>query len=657
MSFRRYIASTVREGLDRVRRELGDDAVILSNKRLGPGRIEIVAAASDSMQALVEEADRPGAAPRATTAARERARSEQPDPAESFQDFIRRQAPAAAVRARPDVRETPPRGRAPARAEPASMAPRSGETPARGGVAMYHEVASTHDDLDDFTADADAFEPAQAPVTAAPVRSPRVAAQPTPAAVTAAAAPARSQPPPTRAMRLPAAEQALAHTEPFPAQVASSPAVFRQRSAFDGETVPAALAAAAASPTAPTVSPVRPAVSPSPLTAPAVRPAAPPAASALAAPALRAAAPAALPTAPAPAAMRQPAPAPTPKPVPASLQTQALSSPPAAERDDTRVMVELRSLRAALSDRIAALESNIALNRSRPGGEPPAPRNTAAMRVMTRLLMSGFSPDLARRVAAHAPDTAEIAAMDSWLHEVVAGNLRCAAAADGLLENQGAIALVGPTGVGKTTTVAKLAARFAVRHGAAQLGLITLDSYRIGAHEQLRSYGRILGVPTHVAQDGATLRELLSSLQGKRLVLIDTCGLSQRDERMEEMLGTLNAARFNMQPIRRMLLLNAASHSETLDEVARAWRGSDASGAILTKLDEAARIGGAVDCLLRYRMMLFGLTNGQRVPEDWHPAGARLIAHVALKPSTSPFTLGSEEAQALADQLKGGVHA
>ncbi len=323
-------------------------------------------------------------------------------------------------------------------------------------------------------------------------------------------------------------------------------------------------------------------------------------------------------------------------------------------------MEELRSLRAALSDRIAALESNIALNRTTPepaAGGAVAQRNSVATRVMTRLLMSGFSPDLARRVATHAPATGDAAHMDMWLHEVLAGNLRCATAADGLLESQGAIALVGPTGVGKTTTVAKLAARFAVRYGAAQLGLVTLDSYRMGAHEQLRSYGRILGVPAHIAQDSATLRELLSSLQGKRLVLIDTCGLSQRDERLEEMLGALSAARFDMQPIRRVLLLNAASHSETLDEVARAWRAPDAAGAILTKLDEAVRIGGAVDCLLRYRMTLFGLTNGQRVPEDWHPAGARLIAHVALKPSTSPFTIGDQEARALAGQVQGSVHA
>jgi len=555
MSFRRYVAGTVREGLDRVRRELGEDAVILSNKRLGPGRIEIVAAASDSMQALVEEADRPSAAARQNASARERTRSD--EPAESFQDFVRRQAPAAATRTGQEPRETT-RPRSPPRAEPAL---------AHAGVAMYQEVASAPDELD---APLSEFESAQEPVQAAP-------------------------------------------------------AVFRQRTALDKQTPASAAIAGTALPGALNASPAR-------LAAPVARPAAPEPAATLP---------------PAPAAQALPAPARPP-------EVRAAHDP---ERDDARVMAELRSLRAALSDRIAALESNIALNRPAAAVEVAAAPNPAATRVMTRLLMSGFSPDLARRVATHVPATDDIVAMDTWLHEVVAGNLRCADGADGLLESQGAVALVGPTGVGKTTTVAKLAARFAVRYGASQLGLITLDSYRIGAHEQLRSYGRILGVPMHIAQDGAMLRELLSSLQGKRLVLIDTCGLSQRDERMEEMLGTLSAARFNMQPIRRVLLLNAASHSETLDEVARAWRAADAAGAILTKLDEAARIGGAVDCLLRYRMTMFGLTNGQRVPEDWHPAGARLIAHVALKPSTTPFALGEAEAQAWAGQPQGSVHA
>jgi flagellar biosynthesis protein FlhF len=604
MSFRRYVATTVREGLDRVRRELGDDAVILSNKRLGPGRIEIVAAASDSMQALVEEADRPNVAPRQSAAARERARPDEHSQSESFQDFIRRQAPAAAPRARQEPQEAPPRARPTMRAEPA---------PARAGVAMYHEVARTH---------------------AEPEAS-------------AASAP----------------EALLAHA-------LAAPAVFRQRTARDapmsaatiaGAASPASINARSAPAAAIEASPPRSA--PPAANGSAIRPAAPPAApngSAIrpSAPTAAANGSAARPAAPpASEAAAPPQPAPTPKPLPAMAPLPQVSAQPDAEMDDTRVMAELRSLRAALSDRIAALESNIALNRPAAATEPAAQRNPAATRVMTRLLMSGFSPDLARRVAVHAPATGDIAATDAWLHEVIAGNLRCAASADGLLESQGAVALVGPTGVGKTTTVAKLAARFAVRYGAAQLGLITLDSYRIGAHEQLRSYGRILGVPMHIAQDGATLRELLASLHGKRLVLIDTCGLSQRDERLEEMLSTLSAARFNVQPVRPVLLLNAASHSETLDEVARAWRAADAAGAILTKMDEAARIGGAVDCMLRYRMMLFGLTNGQRVPEDWHPASARLLAHVALKPSTSSFSLGDEEAKAVSEQPQRSLHA
>src|SRR6266404_2894643 len=589
MSFRRYVATTVREGLDRVRRELGDDAVILSNKRLGPGRIEIVAAASDSMQALVEEADRPNATPRQSAAARERARPDEQSQSESFQDFIRRQAPAAAPGARQEPQEAPPRARPTMRAEPA---------PARAGVAMYHEVARTH---------------AEPEASGAP-------------------------------------EALLAHA-------LAAPAVFRQRTARDapmsaatiaGAASPASINARSAPAAAIEASPPRSAPAAA-ANGSAIRPSAPAAAANGSA--------ARPPASPASEAAAPPQPAPTPKPLPAMAPLPQVSAQPDAEMDDTRVMAELRSLRAALSDRIAALESNIALNRPVAVTEPAAQRNPAATRVMTRLLMSGFSPDLARRVAVHAPATGDIAATDAWLHEVIAGNLRCAASADGLLESQGAVALVGPTGVGKTTTVAKLAARFAVRYGASQLGLVTLDSYRIGAHEQLRSYGRILGVPMHIAQDGAMLRELLASMQNKRLVLIDTCGLSQRDERLEEMLSTLSAARFNVQAVRPVLLLNAASHSESLDEVARAWRAADAAGAILTKMDEAARIGGAVDCMLRYRMMLFGLTNGQRVPEDWHPASARLLAHVALKPSTSSFSLGDEEAKALSEQPQRSLHA
>jgi flagellar biosynthesis protein FlhF len=205
--------------------------------------------------------------------------------------------------------------------------------------------------------------------------------------------------------------------------------------------------------------------------------------------------------------------------------------------------------------------------------------------------------------------------------------------------------------------VAKLAARYAVRHGTSTLALITLDGYRIGAHDQLRTYGRILGTPVHLAQDTATLRELLASMPGKRLVLIDTCGLSQRDARLAETMNALAAAGTPQRPVQRVLLINSASHAETIEDVARAWRAHEAAGAILTKLDEAARIGGALDALLRHKLALFGLTNGQRVPEDWHPANGRLLAHLSLKPAQSLFALADSEGAVLAHTAAAGSAA
>jgi flagellar biosynthesis protein FlhF len=315
---------------------------------------------------------------------------------------------------------------------------------------------------------------------------------------------------------------------------------------------------------------------------------------------------------------------------------------------DARVMAELQSLRSALSDRISNLETRIAA----PAAQPKKTNANAvglgaARQALTRLVMSGFSPELARRIGEVIPATLEAKDIDKWLQEVIARHIRCPDEADNPLFHAGATALVGPTGVGKTTTIAKLAARFVVRHGAAALGLVTLDSYRIGGHEQLRSYGRILGVAVHNTHDAVSLRDLLASMQGKRQVLIDTCGVSQRDPRLAEMLAMLEEVRFGEQKIRRVLLVNAASHAETLDEVARAWGVQVGCGAILTKIDEAARIGGALDVLMRYQTALLGLTNGQRVPEDWHPGNPPLLAHIALKPFGAAFNLGAEELQAL----------
>jgi flagellar biosynthesis protein FlhF len=366
-----------------------------------------------------------------------------------------------------------------------------------------------------------------------------------------------------------------------------------------------------------------------------------------------------------PAVAVQAVPAPAAAPAPAPIAVAAVPTYPAAPAmvppvpgpaADARVMAELQSLRSVLSDRINHLEARIApiaaaaprasVAASVPAAAASAP-SSVKRQALTRLIMSGFSPELARRLSEAVPRDLDPKAIDSWLQSAVGRQIACPEESENPLFAPGAVALVGPTGVGKTTTIAKLAARFVVRHGAAALGLVTLDSYRIGAHEQLRSYGRILGVPVQSAHDAASLRELLAAMHGKHQVLIDTCGMSQRDQRLGEMLAMLDEVRYADRKIRRVLLVNAASHAETIDEVARAWRVEATHGAVLTKIDEAARIGGALDAMMRFRLPLLGLTNGQRVPEDWHPGNPLLLAHIALKPFGAAFCLDGDEVEAL----------
>jgi len=187
-------------------------------------------------------------------------------------------------------------------------------------------------------------------------------------------------------------------------------------------------------------------------------------------------------------------------------------------------------------------------------------------------------------------------------------------------------ALIGATGVGKTTTTAKIAAAFAARHGAGNLGLITLDAYRVGAHEQLRAYGRILGVPVHTAHDRASLEDLLDLLSAKRMVLIDTAGMAQRDTRTRELLDMISH-----RSIQRLLVVNAAAQGETIEDVLLAYRATTCAGMVLSKIDEAVKLGPALDAAIRHRLKIVGVANGQRVPEDWHRLSASALVQRAMR--------------------------
>ena len=266
--------------------------------------------------------------------------------------------------------------------------------------------------------------------------------------------------------------------------------------------------------------------------------------------------------------------------------------------------------------------------------------------LLTDLLDAGFSAQLARRLVGGLPAGATREEGHAWLKGVLNRNLHTAGSDDGIIDAGGVFALVGPTGVGKTTTTAKLAARCVVRHGADSVALLTTDGYRIGAHEQLRIYGRILGVQVHAVRDAADLRRTLADLSGKHMVLIDTIGMSQRDRLVAEQAAMLDGAG----DVRRLLLVNATSRGDTLDDVVHAYGreagGSALAGAILTKVDEAVSLAPAIDALIRNRLELYYVANGQRVPEDLHLPNRAYLLHRALKglPENSPHRLVGDEA-------------
>jgi len=203
----------------------------------------------------------------------------------------------------------------------------------------------------------------------------------------------------------------------------------------------------------------------------------------------------------------------------------------------------------------------------------------------------------------------------------------------GFFDQAGIVALVGPTGVGKTTTTAKLAARFVMRHGTRPVALVTTDSFRIGAHEQLRIYARLLDTPMYALDAEQPIDELVGRLQGKQWVIIDTVGMSQRDQRVIEQIAHLQGGQAS---VRLVLLLNAASQPETLEEVVLRYRqaaraaGAELDDCIITKQDEAGRLAPVLDIVIRHGLrVLFG-SYGQRVPEDMAVADPAALIDQAL---------------------------
>ncbi|WP_296949195.1 flagellar biosynthesis protein FlhF [uncultured Massilia sp.] len=293
------------------------------------------------------------------------------------------------------------------------------------------------------------------------------------------------------------------------------------------------------------------------------------------------------------------------------------SAASAAAAEMNGMMNELRAMRGMMETQLAELSWGNTQQRE--------PQKAAVLR---ELLAAGFSASLSRYLIDKLPAGKDAAESMRWVKTVLARNLTTIADEDAILDRGGVFALVGPTGVGKTTTTAKLAARCVMRHGPEKLALITTDAYRIGGHEQLRIYGKILGVMVHSVKDEADLRIALKELRNKHTVLIDTIGMSQRDQMVTEQVAMLTNSGAHVQ---RLLCMNATATNETLNEVVRSYQGSGLAGCIMTKLDEAASIGGVLDVMIRQKLNLYYVSNGQRVPEDLHMADRAMLVDRAFR--------------------------
>jgi flagellar biosynthesis protein FlhF len=252
--------------------------------------------------------------------------------------------------------------------------------------------------------------------------------------------------------------------------------------------------------------------------------------------------------------------------------------------------------------------------------------NPIQVQLLHRHLAMGVQVELAKSIVAQSRQSEDLET--AWRQSLGTLATQIPIQADNFLETGGIYSLVGPTGVGKTTTVAKMAARCALKHGAKNVGLITTDCFRVGGQEQLRTYARILGLPVRVARTHEELGSALNELLDRRFILIDTAGMNQRDMQLSEKFSLLR----NQSPrVQNYLTLSATTQTNVLNDIINAFSHLVLSGCILTKTDETNSLGGAISAMIRHKLPLAYLCNGQQVPEDFSLARpATLVKDASL---------------------------
>jgi len=313
------------------------------------------------------------------------------------------------------------------------------------------------------------------------------------------------------------------------------------------------------------------------------------------------------------AAITPPPPPPPPLPLPS---TELAALQPVMEQhalEAARMRTELGGLRQLLEQQLSSLAWNDMERRS--------PMRARVLRDMSRL---GIDTDVARQLIDDLPEEINADQARYLPLGLLSRSLKVSGRA--LADVCGVIALVGPTGVGKTTTIAKLAACAVMHHGPNKVALVSTDHYRIGAAAQLEHYGRLLGVRVYPAYDAVGLAQTLHLLRDHHTVLVDTAGVAGNDPRLQQQMDVLReATAHGATTLRACLVLAANAQAPALDDSVRAYLPLKPSVCIATKLDEAPSLGGLLSVLIRHRIPLDCTTDGQRVPEDISPADARVL--------------------------------
>ena len=301
----------------------------------------------------------------------------------------------------------------------------------------------------------------------------------------------------------------------------------------------------------------------------------------------------------------------------ASSLNESIDDSSAPQSDElSQIKEELASLRNVLQYQVADLME--AKNRR---------QQPVHHYLIQRLTDMGLSQSLAEQLISYTPS--HYNERDAWVYLLNLLANRINVTGNDILTQKGAVALVGPTGTGKTTTVAKLAARYAQKYGADSVAMITIDTYRIAAFEQLATYGKIIGCTVRKAQSSEELSDLLFQLRHKRLVLIDTAGFSQRDSRLIKQINQFDNGQ--MQPVKKYLVAQANTQYAALQRIIDAYEGVELSGCIFTKLDECYSLGEVLSAAVEYQLPVSYVTDGQKVPEDIKIAEAKSLVSAAAK--------------------------